>query len=151
MKKNSFFKYRTEKELEAFERKLERIKAERKKNPKLKKSPLKIIEACKIFIELYQNYSKCPVVIPSLVEKKGSCLYDNEADAYAFKSDVKAMNLESKEVRDFFLRKNLRKFDKNQNSICELCENYKDYKDTGICEGLIFPVKDWNKRIDNKV
>lgn len=149
MDKTKYFCYRTEKELEVFEKKLLRLKAERIKNPKLNKTPLKIIDTCKVFIELYQNYNKCPVVIPSLVEKKGSCLYDNESDAYAFKSDVKAMNMESKEVKDFFLRKNLKKFDKDPNKICEFCREYKSYKDTGICEGLIFPVKNWNTKMNS--
>jgi len=151
MKKSKFFIYRTKKGLEIFERKLTRLKAERDKNPKLKEKPLKIIEACKIFIELYQKYNKCPEIIPNLAGEKGSCLYDNESDAYAFKLDVKAINDESKNVRDFFLRKNLKKYDKNQDEICKLCKRYNDYKDTGICEGSIFPVRGWKEMIEKKV
>jgi len=151
MGKTKFFIYRTEAELKKFERELNRLKTERNKDPKLKKAPLKIIETCKIFIELYQNYCKCPVAIPDLVEKKGSFLYDNDADAYAFKLDVEMINEENKDVRDFFLRKNLKRYDKNQDEICKLCKFYEDYKDTGICEGSIFPVKDWKNKIEKKV
>jgi len=151
MKNSRFFKYRTEKEQAIFDRKLARLKAERNKNPKLKKAPLKIIEACKIFIELYQKYNKCPASIPNLAGEKGSYFYDYEPDAYAFKLDVEMMNEENKDVRDFFLRKNLKRYDKNQDEICKLCKFYEDYKDTGICEGSIFPVKDWKNKIEKKV
>ena len=149
MFKTKYFTSRTEKELKIYEAKLAKLKAERNKKPELKNKPVKIIEVCKIFIELYQKYKSCPPTVFELVDIPGSCLYENEEDALRFKVIMRGLNEENKKVKDFFLRKYLKKFDKDPNRICEFCDGYKSYKDTGICNGLVFPIKNWDKKINN--
>ena len=143
---SKFFKFRTEKQHAIHQAKLERLKADRDKHPKKKEKPLKIIDTCKVYIEVYQKHHSNPVGVLNMVDEPGSSLHENEPDALLFKKMIRELNEDDKSVRDFFLKKNLQKFDKDPNKICKLCVSYKAYKDTGICEGWIYPVKNWDKK-----
>lgn len=136
------------------EKKPVQVKANRKECPKIEGKELVILTQCIKFIDILWECNYNPDWAITHVIAYASELFPSSTDEeneYKCKTKLIELSGEKNYVREFFEEENMKRFEKKRNKICELCKYQKDYKDTGNCEELIFPIKNWKNKISKVV
>jgi hypothetical protein len=132
------------------EKKIIRLKTSKNNGSSLNIKPLEIQSNCITFIEVYRDCKCNAYWALDYVDAQGRHIYNDESDEYKCKMNLIELDGEDKNIREFFWKRYMKRFEKNQDKICEMCKFYKSYKATGKCEELIYPAKDWKTKY-NKV
>ena len=106
---------------------------------------------CLTFIEIYRDCKCNPDWAIDYVEAQGIHIYQDESDEHKCIMNLQELSGEDRNIREFFWKRNMKRFEKNQDKICEMCKYYKSYKDTGTCKELIYPLKNWKNKISKVV
>ncbi len=129
------------------DKKTVRLKTLRNNGSILNDKLLDIQGNCLTFIEIYQDCRCNAWWAMDYVTAEGRHFYNNELDEYECMNNLSELSGEDKNIREFFWIRNMKRFEKNQDKICELCKYYKNYKKTGKCEELIYPIENWKNKI----